>query len=339
MGNIVSMKDIAAACGVSVATVSKALRGHKDIGDETKLRIRQTAKNMGYAANAAAKSLKTHRTFNLGVLFVDEAMSGLTHDYFASVLDSFKRAAEEQGYDITFINCCKTHSGRMSYLEHSRYRMFDGVVIACIDFRDPEVEELVRSEIPVVTIDYLFNGRCAVISDNIRGMRDLVAYVHRMGHRRIAYIHGADSAVTHSRLSSFYASCEELGIDIPAQYIREAPYRDTEKAYTETEVLLDLENPPTCILYPDDFSCLGGIHAIYRRGMSIPEDISVAGYDGARIAAHLKPRLTTLKQDTEGIGRRAAEKLISLAERPKTTLTEQLVVAGELVPGASVGRV
>lgn len=339
MSNMVSMKDIAAACGVSIATVSKALGGHKDIGEGTKNRIRQTAKEMGYSPNAAAKSLKTRRTYNFGVLFVDEAMSGLTHDYFASVLDSFKRAAEERGYDITFINCCKTRSGRMSYLEHSRYRMFDGVVIACIDFYDPEVEELVRSEIPVVTIDYLFNDRCAVISDNIGGIRDLVTYIYRMGHRRIAYIHGADSAVTRNRLSSFYTACEKLGVDIPAQYVREAPYRDTEKTYAVTEELLDLKNAPTCILYPDDFSCLGGIHAIHGRGMSIPEDISVAGYDGAQIAEHLKPRLTTLKQNTAGIGRRAAEKLISLVERPKATLTEQIIVAGELVPGESVGRV
>ncbi len=338
MGNMVSMKDIAAACGVSVATVSKALGGHRDIGEETKARIRQAAKEMGYSPNAAAKSLKTRRTYNLGVLFVDEAMSGLTHDYFASVLDSFKRAAEERGYDITFINCCKTRSGRMSYLEHSRYRMFDGVVIACIDFSDPEVEELVRSEIPVVTIDYLFNDRCAVISDNIGGMRNLVTYIYGMRHRRIAYIHGADSAVTRNRLSSFYATCEQLGIDVPAQYIREAPYRDTERTYAETEALLGLKTPPTCILYPDDFSCMGGISAILGKGMRIPEDISVAGYDGARIAGQLKPRLTTWKQDTEGIGRRAAEKLVSLVERPKVTLTEQIVVTGELVAGESVGR-
>ena len=149
---MVSMKDISAVCGVSIATVSKALNNHKDIGEETKEHIRQVAKEMGYSPNAAAKILKTNRTYSLGVLFVDDEQSGLTHDYFAHVLDSFKRTAEERGYDITFINSCKTRPQRMSYLEHSRYRRFDGVVIACVDFEDPEVEELVRSNIPVVTI-------------------------------------------------------------------------------------------------------------------------------------------------------------------------------------------
>lgn len=336
---MVSMKDISIRCGVSIATVSKALNDHKDIGGETKERIRQTAKEMGYSPNSAAKSLKTNRTYNLGVLFVDEAMSGLTHDYFAHVLDSFKRTVEKRGYDITFINCCKTREGRMSYLEHSRYRGFDGVVIACIDFYDPEVEELVRSDIPVVTIDHLFHNRCAIVSDNIKGMKDLVNYVYSMGHRKIAYIHGADSAVTQSRLSSFYLTCEELGIDIPVSYVREAPYRDTRGTYEETEKLLDLKNPPTCILYPDDFACLGGINAINARGMRIPEDISVVGYDGARIARHFEPQLTTLKQETRQIGKLAAQKLIDLIERPKTTLIEQIIVKGEVIAGTSVKKI
>lgn len=333
---MVSIKDISAACGVSTATVSKALNDHMDIGEETKAHVKQVAKEMGYSPNAAAKALKTNRTYNLGVLFVDEAMNGLTHDYFASVLDSFKRTVEGEGYDITFINCCKTREGRMSYLAHSRYRRFDGIIIACVDFYDPEVEELIRSEIPVITIDHLFHNRCAVVSDNIKGIRDLVAYIYEMGHRKIAYIHGADSAVTQNRLSSFYASCEEFGMQVPAEYIKEAPYRDTVETYKETEKLLELADPPTCILYPDDFSCLGGIQAIHARGMKIPEDISVAGYDGARIARHLSPELTTLKQNTEEIGRRAAEKLICLIERPRTTFIEQILVAGEVVPGGSV---
>ena len=331
-----SLKDISKICGVSVATVSKALNDHKDIGEETKANIRRVAKEMGYSPNLSARALKTNRTYGIGVLFADEARSGLTHDYFSSVLDSFKRTAEKSGYDITFINSCKNRPDRMSYLEHSRYRGFDGVVLACIDFGDPEVIELVRSDIPVVTIDHLFNNRCAIISDNVSGMRDLVQYVYSMGHRRIAYIHGASSAVTQNRLSSFYKTCEELGIDVPAEYIGEAPYRDTNGAYLETKRLLGLKEIPTCILYPDDFSCFGGINAINELELKIPDDISIAGYDGLRIARHFEPKLTTIIQDTGRLGREAALKLISLIENPKSTITEQIVVPGVLFEGNSV---
>lgn len=334
---MVSMKDISAVCDVSVATVSKALNNHSDISEETKEYIKRVAKEMGYFPNSAAKALKTNRTYNIGVLFVDDARSGLTHDYFSYVLDSFKRTAEQRGYDMTFINCCKTKENRMSYLEHARYRGFDGVVIACIDFYDPEVTELVRSDIPVVTIDHLFHNRIAVISDNVKGMKDLLTFVYGKGHRRIAYIHGADSSVTQSRLSSFYKTAEELGLEIPESYIREAAYRDTEGAFLRTQELLDLKHPPTCILYPDDFASFGGINAIKGRGLRIPEDISIAGYDGIRVGRHLEPQLTTLCQDTGQIGAKAAENLIDLIEKPKTTVIRQIIVKGEVFEGKSVG--
>lgn len=334
-----SLKDISKICGVSVATVSKALNNHSDIGEETKENIRRVAKELGYSPNLSARALKTNRTYGIGVLFADEAMSGLTHDYFSGVLDSFKRTAEKKGYDITFINSCKDRPNRMSYLEHSKYRGFDGVVLACIDFNDPEVIELVQSSIPVVTIDYLFNNRIAVVSDNVTGMKELLEYVYGMGHRKIAYIHGADSATTSSRLSSFYRTAEKLRLSIPDEYIREAAYRDTRNTYQITNELLRLADPPTCILYPDDFAAFGGINAIRENGLRIPEDVSVAGYDGIRAARHLEPKLTTVRQDTERIGSIAATQLINLIDKPKTTIVEQIIVPGRVEEGKSVARI
>ncbi|MCM1122569.1 MAG: LacI family transcriptional regulator [Eubacterium sp.] len=336
---MVSMKDISAACGVSVATVSKALNDHGDIGAATKERIRRAAKEMGYFPNSAAKALKTNRTQNLGVLFEEEEHSGLTHDYFASVLDSLKSTAEEKGYDITFVNGCRTRPNRMSYLEHCRYRGFDGVILVCVNFRDPEVMELVRSDIPTVTIDYPFDNVCAVMSDDIKGIRELFQYVYRKGHRRIAYIHGMDSAVTQKRLASFHKTAAELAVDIPDEYIRTAEYRDTKAAFAETGELLELRKRPTCIFYPDDFACYGGMNAIHERGLRIPEDISVVGFDGIRIARHLEPKLTTLRQNTRQLGMKAAEKIINLIERPKITLIEQILVEGQLYAGSSVAEI
>ena len=196
-----------------------------------------------------------------------------------------------------------------------------------------------RSDMPVVTVDHMFNNRTTVLSDNVGGIRDLVNYIYKCGHRRIAFIHGLDSAVTQSRLSSFYRTTSELGLTIPDEYIREAPYRDTKETYQRTLELLDLATPPTCILYPDDFSAFGGVNAINERGLSIPGDISIAGYDGIRIARHIEPQLTTIRQDVEGMGRIAAERLIDQIERPRTTLVEQVIVSGSLYEGKSVGKI
>ena len=333
------LKDIARECQVSVATVSKALNDHSDISQERKEMIRKKAEEMGYQPNLFARTLKTNRSSNIGVLFCDEANNGLTHDHFADLLDSFKNAVEEKDYDLTFVNCNKSRQNRMRYLERARYRGFDGVIIAGIDFTDPEVYELVQSEIPVVTIDYVYNDRLAVLSDNVKGMEDLLTYVYRMGHRRIAYIHGADSAVTANRLLGFYRTAEKLGLSIPEEYIRESEYRDTQSAAQVTAQLLDVKEPPTCILYPDDFAAVGGINMIRERGLSIPEDISVVGYDGIRMSRHLSPRLTTLWQDTARMGRIAADRLIDLIEKPKTALRDVSVVSGSVYEGQSVKKI
>lgn len=332
---MVSMKDIAAKCNVSVATVSKALNDHSDIGEDTKKFIRDTAHEMGYFPNSSARALKTKRTLNIGVLFVDEGQSGLTHDYFAHVLDSFKRVAESSGYDITFINA---QSHKLTYLEHSRYRGVDGVVIACVDFNDRDVIDLINSDLPVVTIDHVFDNRISVVSDNISGMRDLVKYVHDHGHKRIAYIHGDDTAVTRNRVASYYRTLKELGIEADENLTIASAYRNPKLAAKYTKQLLAMKNRPTCILYPDDYSAIGGINAIEAAGLSVPDDISVVGYDGLYVSQIIHPKLTTYEQNTQEIGSIAAKSLIRLIKDSKSTLIEKILVPGKILEGGSVAQ-
>lgn len=333
---MVSMKDIARRCGVSVATVSKALNGQPDIGEETRARIAAVAKEMGYMTNAAARALKTNRTYNLGVLLVDERRSGLSHEYFSSLLESFKSEAEERGYDITFIN--KNVGGRLtSYLSHCQYRGLDGVIIACIDFTEDRIRELVEGPIPVVTIDHVFDDHMAVVSNNATGVEELVHYAYNKGHRKIAFLHGEQIAVTQRRLAGFRKACEELGLEIPEGYIRECVYHDTDRCYQQTCKLLELPDRPTCILFPDDFSYIGGWHAIRDHGLRIPEDISAVGYDGIQLARSM--HLTTYSQNTMELGRTAVEKLVGLIEHPKTTPIERIVIPGGLLEGTSVKEI
>ena len=312
-----SLKDIAAACNVSVATVSKALNDQHDVSQKTKDLIRSKARELGYFPNSAAKALKTNRSYNIGVLFVDEAQSGLTHDYFSNVLDSFKRTIEKDDYDLTLVNCSKRHERSMTYLERARYRGFDGIAIACIDFKDPQVTELVESDIPVVTIDYIFNSRIAVLSDNVKGMKDLLTYVWQRGHRKIAYIHGGDSSVTQARVSSFFTTAAELGLKIPETYIREADYRDTKETHDITLELLDLDDPPTCILFPDDFAGFGGISAIQERGLRIPEDIAIMTFDNDPFSELAQPQLTAIDADMFDMGQEAARFILRKIRMPE----------------------
>ncbi|MBR2527197.1 MAG: LacI family DNA-binding transcriptional regulator [Blautia sp.] len=334
---MVSMKEIAKRCNVSVATVSKALNGYTDIGESTRRLVMSTASEAGYLPNSSARALKTKRTFNLGVIFVDQGMSGLTHEYFNHVLDSFKKRAEAQGYDITFA-CTRIADKQMSYYEHCRYRGVDGVVMACVDFDSAEIRELVQSSLPIVTIDHVFDGHISIVSNNVQGMEALVSYICECGHRRIAYIHGENTSPTKARLAGYYRTLQRYGISAVEAYVQEGSYRNPELAEELTAKLLNMKEPPTCIMYSDDYAAMGGINEIRMRGMKIPEDISVAGYDGIDFVRIMEPRLTTLCQDTDRIGKLAADRLIDLIEHPKTALVDKYMVDGTLFKGGSVKK-
>lgn len=334
---MVSLKDISVRCGVSVATVSKALNGHKDVSEATRERLLKAAKEMGYFPNSQARALKTNRTLNLGVMFSDDAGSGLTHEFFAKVLNSFKTEAEAAGYDITFINK-NVGKQKMSTYEHCKYRNVDGVIIACTDFTSQDVYEIINGDIPVVTIDHIFDCRTAVMSNNENGIEELVNYVADMGHEKLAYIQGNRSAVAERRQAGFCKACMNRGIEVRADWLLLGDYYNPERTYELTKQLMSMSDKPTCIFMPDDYSAMGGFNAVKDMGLTVPDDVSVVGYDGIAYSQLLSPKLTTYLQDTSKIGTAAAKQLISLIENPQTTFTEVITIDGRLIEGASVKK-
>ena len=332
---MVTIKDISKKCGVSPATVSKALNGYDDISEETIRLVRQTASELNYTPNAAARLLKTSISHNIGVLFVDDTMSGLTHEYFSYILNSVKEEAEISGYDITFISQ-KLGKRKMSFLQHCLYRNCDGVVIASVNFDSKAVHELINSDVPVVTIDYAFDNVSSVLSDNVEGAYELTSYLLNMGHRKIGYIFGEQTSVTNKRLVGFNKALKEHGVSIPPEYMVQGRYHDAEVVREATARLMDLPDPPTAIMFPDDISFLGGQAELTRRGLRIPEDISVCGYDGINLSGLLQPPLTTWHQDADRIGKESVRKLIETIEHRSTCAAEQIMVSGQLVSGSSV---
>lgn len=333
----VTIKELSAACGLSVSTVSKALNNYPDVSDETRALVRAAADRLGYRPSALARGLKSGRTFNLGVLF-DNSDGGLTHNYFSPVLEAFKSEAERRGYDIAFI----THhmgSSLMTYLEHCLYRNVDGVCIVSSDFSDPEVVELVSGSLPVVTIDHVFHGHSCVESENRQGMIELTRYILSMGHRRVAYIQGNSASVTTERLTSFLCTMHEAGVEVPEEYLVHSVYHNPAAARAATEQLLALPERPTCIVMPDDYAALGGMEAIRAHGLRIPQDVSVAGFDGVPLLQMCQPRLTTVAQDTAAIGAAAARKLVHLIEQPRTTFQETISIPCRLIEGETVGLI
>ncbi len=310
---MVKIKDIAKKCNTSTATVSKALHNSPELSKQTIDRIQKVAKDMGYVPNFYAMALKSNKTFNIGIVYYDATLyGGLRHEYFSGILDSIKNTVEERGYCITFLS----RTSKMSYLELAKFRNMDGVIVVTEDFNNPKVIELVNSDIPTVTIDYIFSSSTAIMSDNINGEKELVDYVTSLGHRKIAFIHGEMTDVTKKRLSGFNQALISHDLSLPKEYLIEGRFHDPKSSGKATQQLLSLENRPTCIFYPDDISLFGGITALTQAGLRIPDDISVVGYDGASISRIYRPEITTYMQNYDELGRLAADCLINQIEDP-----------------------
>ncbi|MDR0928371.1 MAG: LacI family transcriptional regulator [Oscillospiraceae bacterium] len=331
----VTIRDVSMHCGLSVSTVSKALNNYPDISGETRRRVLHVAQEIGYFPNALARGLKTNRTYNLGVILDDELKDSLLHTYFITILNGFKREAEMAGYDITLINH-NIGGQTLSYLDHCRYRNVDGICLMCLDFFAPEIVGLIGSDLALVTIDHQFPDRDCIHSDNRAGVNELVDYIVEMGHRRIAFVHGTPSVVTDVRLAAFHEAIQRHGLTVPEEYIVSGHYHSTAHGREVTQQLLSLKERPSLIMMSDDYSALGAIELIHEMGLRIPEDISITGYDGTAMIQKIRPKLTTLFQDGEEIGRRAAIRLLERIEQPPAPVRPADMVPGKLLCGQTV---
>lgn len=332
---MVTLKDIARECKVSFSTVSKALKGSPEISIETTEFIKKKAQEMGYHPNIAARSLRTNRTYDIGVIFEDKTGAGFQHQYFATIISGIQKVAFQKGYEMTFVGGDSTKN--YDYYSHALARNYDGLAILSCDFTSSGITGLVKSEIPTVSLDYFYDlDHAAVMSDYTAGINELLEYVISMGHKKIAMIHGEKTWVTDERIQAFNKVCKAHGIDVPAEYFAEGLYHDPVTSSAATEVFLSLPEPPTCIFYPDDYAALGGIRELTSRGLTLGKDISIVGYDGIALTSMMIPPLTTYEQNGETIGRVMAEALINKIENPENFEPKKEMITGRLIKGGTV---
>lgn len=326
---MVSMKDIARACKVSVSTVSRALNGVPGISTRQVELIRQTARKMGYIPNEVARTLKTSRSWMIAVLYDAE----LVHPFFSILLDAIRAEAEEYGYDLIFLSR-KGRNGR-DYSDSALCRATDGVVIVYADADSLSPRKLMDSGIPVVSVDDLNHGCPLVVSDYRQGTRELVRLAVRRGHRRIALIHGEMGYATRERVEGFREEMEASGLAVPEGMIRPSFFQNGPAAAENIRSLLALPEPPTCILLQDDTSAVDAIRLLRDEGLECPRDFSCMGYDGTAAARPGVPALTTFRQDFRGIARETVRLLLSLTDQ---ALPEQqdTVIRGRVLEGVTL---
>lgn len=331
---MVSITELAKACGVSVAAVSKAMNGKKGIGAEKAAMVRAKAKELGYYPNAAARTMRTNRSRDIGILYEN----GMGHEYFSLVFEAVRFRAAERGYDITILS--GDPASGPGYLGRALNRQCDGILIVQGDFAPGEIEKVLQGPLPVVSVDTAYPGRVSVVNDNRRSMTEIVSYLAGQGHTRLAYIHGESCGITEERLAGFYEGCASCGIKVPETRVLAARFHDPEASARATRELLSQGELPTCILYPDDVSALGGITELTSRGLRVPEDISCFGYDGIRLAGLLRPHLSTYRQDAAALGAAAVDALLAEIEGTADPGGERLIVIpGRIGEGGTVSKI
>jgi LacI family transcriptional regulator len=337
-----SIRELAHRSGVSVATVSRVLNGYPDVREETRQRVLELARELDYAPSAAARTLVTKRSHVIGVLLDTGAgHPDIHHPFFQEVLVGLKHGVGASGFDLLLF--ATDHPGNgfesPSVLRRAKHHRVDGVVLMGVDPHDAEVQKLVRSRIPCVAVDLdLVGPRTGyVMSRNVDGARAAVRHLYELGHRRIATIAGPTTTRPGvDRLLGYREEAEQLGLATPEGYEQEGDFY-SESGYAAMQALLGLPEPPTGVFAASDLMALGAIRAAQERGVSVPADLSVVGFDDIQLARLAHPSLTTLRQDKTGLGLAAADFLVRMLERPDTSpsvhaLPVELVVRESTAP-------
>ncbi len=302
---MITIYDIAKKAEVSAATVSKVFNDYHEVSRKTKDKVLKVADELGYVPNLAARSLKTNKSYLVGVIFSAELGIGLEHQLFSPILEAFRRRIGKLGYDTVFIS--KNLGNReIGYLEHAKYRNVDGVYIIAALADEVTVNRILASHIPCVTSDIKYSKTVQVISDNYKAAKDAVKYLYDMGHREIAHISGpSDILAAVERREGFLEGLRQVGIESQDFYEIEADAFTFEAAYKATEYFLsrfDENSRPTAIFVDADIMAVAVMKAISSIGLNVPLDISVMGFDDIVFAKYVTPELTTVSQDKELIG-------------------------------------
>lgn len=338
---MVTIYDIAKLAGCSPATVSKAFNNYSGVNTGTYKRIMEAAENLGYTPNTNARALATKRTWLLGVLFSDDAGSGITHPHFSEILHNFQVRAGEQGYDVLFVNK-RLGNKEASYLEHCKYRGLEGVLLAVGYRYNSEIQCVLSSDIKCVSVEDIYPDKHVIISDHRMGAMQALEYLYFLGHRKIAHIAcPLHSVAGRERYEAYLDFLKSKGIEPNPKYIIEVNEYIPEEGSKAAAKLLQQcwDDLPTAVFVGYDDIAFSAMATFQSQGFRIPEDISVVGFDNLKLSGFATPSLTTIEQDRATIGKKAADTLIELIDNKHVDDTLDMRVPTKLIVRNSCSRI
>ncbi|AXJ08658.1 LacI family DNA-binding transcriptional regulator [Arthrobacter sp. PM3] len=318
----IGIKDVAAAAGVSVTTVSHVLNDvvYARVGAETRERVQEAAQRLGYGPNRLAQALRTQRSGMIGFISEDIA----TTPHAGRIILGADEAAKARGYNLMIINTPGSASleSRQADVEALLEHRVDGILYATMYHRNVELPANLGS-VPSVLVDSVATGGniTAVIPDEEGGARAAVGALLEAGHTRVGFINNTDDVpATRQRLQAFRDTLTEAGLDGDAAPV-ESDVSEVQGGYEAARRILAREDRPTGLFCYNDRMAMGAYRAAAELGLAIPADLSVVGFDDQElIAANLHPGLTTVALPHYEMGAWATEHLIDAVEG-KTDLT------------------
>jgi DNA-binding LacI/PurR family transcriptional regulator len=323
----VSIKDIARAAKVSHSTVSRALQNSPLVNPKTAKLIRRIAADSGYIASAVARSLVTRATKTVGVV-----VTTISDPFIAEVVSGIEEAANLHGYSVILSNSHAQAEREMQAVRGFGERRVDGILVTASRVGAMYGPLLESMQVPIVLINNQYPGEFAhsVMIDNVPASRAAVGHLIALGHRRIAYIGDRQGFQSDAeRLQGYREALDEAGIIEVPELICHGDGK-AEQGKSKTRMLLDLADPPTAIFCYNDMSALGALRAARLRGVDVPRDLSVVGFDDLFIASYTTPALTTVRQPKHAMGRKAMEILLAIlsggAAESRFTMKGELIV-------------
>lgn len=323
----ITIRDVAARAGVSVATVSHVLNGTRKVSPETAARVRRAMEELGYQPNAIAQSLRKRATYAIGIL-----VSDITNPFFATLVRGVEDAALTSGYSVIVCNSDEDPQKEAMYIRALWRRRIDGMLIAPTrDGTSSAIKGLVKQRLPFVFVDRKAKGveAPAVLSDNVGGAYLATRHLIEKGHRRIGIILGIPKATTtEERFAGYRRALNEAGIPVHEKLVVWGGYR-IEGGRQAVTKLLSLRSPPTAIFSTNNLMSVGVLQEVRCRGLKVPEDVAIVGFDDLEWTELLSPPLTVVAQNPYEIGRRGLELL--LAElRERKAVPEEIRIPVEL---------
>ena len=301
----VTIRDVAAKAGVSVATVSRVFNRKGPIREETIRRVLDVAGELQYVPHAGARSLSTRSTRTIGVVLPD-----LHGEFFSEVIRGIDLAARQNGYHLLLSG---SHSDReeMRAVVHAVRGLVDGLIVMSPDLEPTALLADLPTGIDVVMLNSRVDGRPSITIDNSGGAREVVRHLRSLGHERITFIAGpAHNADAEQRRRGFRAetkASEVRGNEVQGDFTEKSGHQAGEKILAQSP-------RPTAVFAANDSMAIGALSAFREAGLRVPEDIALVGFDDIPIARFLTPSLTTVRVEIAELGRRAVGHVVNALE-------------------------